>query len=87
MAHHIRRLYAVDRFLNFRVKFLHAETGAGEAQLYDTLDHFIGKGARVTFDGQFGVGGDVEIGPHGLHRALQIIRHQRRRCPPPPQCR
>ena len=84
MAHHFGWLDAINGFLNLRIEFLHAETGAGEAQLSDPPDHFIRERARIALDGKFGVSGDVEIVPDALHRALQIIRHQRRRCPPTP---
>jgi hypothetical protein len=53
---HFLRLDPVDGGLHFRVEFLHAETGAVEAQRPDLLDHRIGERARIALDRDLGVG-------------------------------
>ena len=60
-------LVAVHCGLHSFVEILHAEAGAGAADLGQRVEDFGGDGARIDFDGDFGALGEGEMAAQGGH--------------------
>ena len=84
---HFRRLDPVDGGLHLRIEFLHAETGAVEAERADLLDHLIGERTRIALDRYLGIG--CRTRKRSRRRAITAARSPGSSTVgvPPPKCR
>ena len=69
---HFGRLDPVDGGLDFRVEFLHAETGAVEAERPDLPDHLIGERTRIALDRDLGIGFELEALAQARHHGGKV---------------
>ena len=76
IAHQIKALNAVDGLLHVDIEVLNADAGAVKAAFHHGIHQIIAGRARVHFNGDFGVGQDVDLIADFGHDGAQIIGAQ-----------